>query len=63
MEINKNINGYQIYIGGTWCEVTKNGTHIFDGSVEEGTTAEEVYNWITKHDTVTGGIVSFIKEN
>lgn len=47
-EINKTINGYHIYICGTWCEVTKNGTHIYDGSVEEGMTAEEVYRQITK---------------
>lgn len=47
-EINKRINGYHIYIGGTWCEVTKNGNHIYDGSVEKGMTAEEVYKQITK---------------
>ncbi len=47
-EINKTINGYNIYIGGTWCEVTKNGDHIYDGSVEEGMTAEQVYKQITK---------------
>ncbi len=45
-EIYKTINGYNIYIGGTWCEVTKNGDHIYDGSVEEGMTAEEVYRQI-----------------
>lgn len=47
-EIYKTINGYHIYIGGTWCEVTKNGNHIYDGSVEEGMTAEEVYKQVTK---------------
>ena len=47
-EINKTINGYHIYIGGTQCEVTKNGNPIYDGSVEEGITAEEVYKQITK---------------
>lgn len=47
-EINKTINGYHIYIGGAWCEVTKDGNHIYDGSVEEGMTAEEVYKQITK---------------
>lgn len=47
-EINKVINGYHIYIGGTWCEVTKAGNHIYDGSVEESMTAEEVYKQITK---------------
>lgn len=47
-EIYKTINGYHIYIGGTWCEVTKNGNHVYDGSVEEGMTAAEVYKQITK---------------
>ena len=47
-EINKMIDGYHIYIGGTWCEVTKDGNHIYDGSVEENMTAEEVYKQITK---------------
>lgn len=47
-EINKIINGYHIYIGGTWCEATKDGNHIYDGSIEEGMTAEEVYKQITK---------------
>ncbi|MDE7432733.1 MAG: hypothetical protein K2N34_12585 [Lachnospiraceae bacterium] len=47
-EINKLINGYHIYICGTWCEVTKGGNYIYDGSVEEGMTAEEVYKQITK---------------
>lgn len=47
-EISKIINGYHIYISGTWCEVTKNGLPIYDGSVEEGMTAEEVYRQITK---------------
>lgn len=48
MEKSKVINGYHIYIGGTWAEVTKNGKHIFDGSVEEDTTCEELYRIITK---------------
>lgn len=47
-EIYKTINGYNIYIGGTWCEVIKGGNHIYDGSVEEGMTAEEIYKQITK---------------
>lgn len=47
-EIYKTINDHNIYICGTWCEVTKNGEHIYDGSVEEGMTAEEVYRQITK---------------
>lgn len=45
-EINKTINGYHIYIGGTWCEVTNGGNHIYDGNVEEGMTAEEAYRQI-----------------
>lgn len=47
-EINKIINGYHIYINGTWCEVTKDGNHIYDGSVEEGMTAKEVYKQIKR---------------
>lgn len=46
MEIFKTIGEYEIYIGGTWCEVTKDGAHVFDDSVDEGTTAEEIYNTI-----------------
>lgn len=45
-EINKTINRYHIYIGDTWCKVTKGGNHIYDGSVEEGITAEEIYKQI-----------------
>lgn len=48
MEIYKRIGNCDIYIGGTWCEVTKNGEHIFDGSVEEGISAEEVYRLIVE---------------
>ena len=49
MEQYKVINDLKIYIGGTWCEVTNNeGQHIFDGSVEEGTTCEEVYKTLRK---------------
>ena len=47
-EINKVINGYHIYISGTWCEVTKDGRHIYDGNIKEGMTAEEIYKQITK---------------
>lgn len=47
-EINKTINGYHIYIGGTWCEVTKDGNYIYDGSIEKGMTAEEVYKQIKR---------------
>lgn len=39
----KNINGYSIYKQGTWCEVTKEGKHIFDGSVQENMTHEDIY--------------------
>ena len=46
MEVFKNINGYSIYIGGTWCEITKDGEHIFDGSVKEGTTPEQVAKYL-----------------
>lgn len=49
MEKLERINGYTIYIGGTWCEVTKNGDHIFDGNVEEGTTCRQVYDILTRN--------------
>lgn len=39
----KNINGYSIYKEGTWCVVTKEGKHIYDGSVEEKMTHEDIY--------------------
>ena len=45
MEEMKIINGWLIYKGGTWCEVTdKNGNHIYDGSVDPNLTLEEIYN-------------------
>jgi len=46
-EVSKTINGYRIYKGGTWCEVTKNGQHIFDGSVDESMTCEDIYIQVT----------------
>lgn len=63
MEIYKIINGYHIYIGGTWCEVTKNGEHIYDGSVEEGITAEEVYKQITKEEIEIMNKLEFLTNN
>lgn len=50
MEQIKTINGHHIYIGGTWCEVTKNGNHIFDGSVDENETPENIYKWLNKRN-------------
>ena len=47
-EIHKTINGYRIYICGTWCEVTREGDHVFDGNVEEGMSAEEVYRIVRR---------------
>lgn len=47
MEVSKTIKGYEIYIGGTWCEVVKDGEHVFDGNVEEGMTPEQVYQILT----------------
>lgn len=44
----KNINGYDIYKEGTWCEVTKNGNHIFDGNVDPKMTFEQIYQEIKK---------------
>lgn len=31
---HKVINGYSIHKENTWCEITKNGHHIFDGNVD-----------------------------
>lgn len=50
--VNKNghkiINGCNIHKDGTWCEVTKNGEHIFDGNVDENMTFEQIYQEINK---------------
>ena len=43
----KNIKGYEIYIEGTWCEVTKEGNFIYEGSVSEDMTHEDIYICIT----------------
>lgn len=51
-KLNKNsykvINGYSIYKGGTWCEITKNGHHIFDGDVDINMTLEQIYQEVMK---------------
>ena len=43
----KNIKGYKICIEGTWCEVTKEGNFIYEGSVSEDMTHEDIYKCIT----------------
>lgn len=45
---HKIINGYLICKEGSWCEVTKNGEHIFDGNVDENMTFEQIYQEINK---------------
>ena len=45
---HKVINGYNIYKDGTWCEITKNGQHIFDGNVDINMTLEQIYQEIKK---------------
>lgn len=45
---HKIINGYLICKEGTWCEVTKNGEHIFGGNVDENMTFEQIYQEINK---------------
>ena len=45
-ELCKIIKGHLIYICGTWCEVTKNDKMIFEGSVEAGTTPEQVAKYL-----------------
>ena len=47
MEITKSINGYKIYKGGTWCEVSKNGENIHSGSCDENMTCEDIYKQVT----------------
>ena len=45
MEEMRRINGWLIYKGGTWCEVTdENDNYIYDGSVDPELTLEEIYN-------------------
>lgn len=46
------IDGYRIYIGGIWCEVVKNGNHVFDGNVEEGMTCEDVYRILKESESM-----------
>lgn len=58
-EVLKTINGYRIYIGGTWCEITRNGEHVFDGSIAEGTTPETVYKWIKEAGFKNGKNIIF----
>lgn len=45
---HKIINGYSIHKEGTWCEVTKNGHHVFDGNVEKNMTPEQIYQEVMK---------------
>lgn len=45
---HKVINGYSIHKEGTWCEITKNGKHIFDGVVDVNMTPEQIYQEVTK---------------
>ena len=40
------INGYKIYKDGSWCEVTKNGNHVFDGNVDKDMSCEQIYQEI-----------------
>lgn len=46
--MKKQIKDLTIWIEGTWCEVVnKDGKHIYQGSVEENTTHEDVYKILT----------------
>ena len=45
--MEKIIKGYKIWIDGTWCEVTRNGEFIYEGSISEDMTCEDVYRCIT----------------
>ena len=45
---HKIINGYSIHKEGTWCEITKNGQHIFNGNVDVNMTPEQIYQEVMK---------------
>lgn len=45
---HKVINGYSIHKEGTWCEITKNGKHIYDGNVDINMTPEQIYQEVMK---------------
>lgn len=46
--MKKTIKNLNIWIEGTWCEVTdENGSFIYEGSVEESMTHEDVYKTLT----------------
>ena len=45
--MEKFIKGYKICIDGTWCEVTRNGEFIYEGSISEDMTCEDVYRCVT----------------
>ena len=45
---HKVINSYSIHKEGTWCEITKNGQHIFDGNVDVNMTPEQIYQEVMK---------------
>lgn len=42
------INGYKICKDGSWCEVTKNGHHVFDGNIDKDMSCEQIYQEIKK---------------
>lgn len=46
--IHKVINGCNIHKEGTWCEITKNGHHIFEGNVDAKMTPEQIYQEVLK---------------
>ncbi len=46
---HKVINGYSIHKEGTWCEITKNGQHIFDGNVDANMTSEQIYKKVMEN--------------
>ena len=54
MEITKSINGYKIYKGGTWCEVSKNGENIHSGSCDKNMTCEDIYKQVTAKVMIWG---------
>ena len=44
--MRKFIKGYDIWVEGSWCEVTKNGEFIYEGSVSEDMSCEDIYRCV-----------------
>lgn len=47
-ESYEKINGYTIYKGGSWCEISKDGKCLFQGNVDKNMTCEQIYQEVMK---------------